>query len=89
MLGAELLQTALAPGGAKQRIEFAGGKSFTEVELNAAVAEQVREISEHGSSPARGDDTAYYLGAYYRKRGFAKAQVDYEIRGGQAAAQDQ
>lgn len=80
LLGAELLQTALAPT-AKQRVEFTGGNSFTEVELAAAVAEQIREIQEHGLAPARGDDTAYYLGAFYRKRGFASAQVDYEIRG--------
>ena len=80
LLGAELLQTALAPS-AKQRVDFIGGKSFTEVELTAAVAEQIREFTESGLTPARGDDTAYYLGAFYRKKGFASAHVEYEIRG--------
>ena len=80
LLGAELLQTALAPG-VKQRVEFVGGKSFTEEELTAAVAEQIREFTESGLTPARGDDTAYYLGAFYRKKGFANAHVEYAIRG--------
>ena len=84
LLGAELLQTALAPA-AKQRVEFIGAKSFTEVELTAAVAGQIREIDDHGLTPARGDDTAFYLGAFYRKNGFAIAQVDYEIRGAKVA----
>lgn len=80
LLGAELLQTALAPT-AKQHIEFTGAKSFTEPELTAAVAEQIRELQEYPLTPARADDSAYYLGAFYRKKGFASAQVDYEIRG--------
>ncbi len=80
LLGAELLQTVLATG-AKQRVEFSGGKSFSEEELTAAVAEQIREFTESGLTPARGDDTAYYLGAFYRKKGFASAHVEYEIRG--------
>ena len=84
LIGAEFLQTALAPT-AKQRVEFIGAKSFTDVELTAAVAEQIREINENGLTPARADDTAYYLGAFYRKKGFASVEVDCEIRGGKAA----
>ncbi len=80
MMGAELLQTALTPS-AKQRVEFAGAKSFTEAELTAAVAEQIREFTESGLTPARGDDTAFYLGTFYRKKGFATAHAEYEIRG--------
>ncbi len=83
LLGAELLQTALAPA-AQKRVEFEGAKSFTEEELLAAVAEQIREIAESGMTPARADDTAFYLGAFYRKKGFANAQVEYAIRGGKA-----
>ena len=56
LLGAELLQTAIAPT-AKQRVEFIGAKSFTEVELTTAVAEQIREINDHGLTPARGADS--------------------------------
>ena len=81
LLGAELLQAALAPA-VKQQVEFIGGKSFSDEELKAAVAEQIREIADRGLTPAHGDDTAFYLGAFYRKQGFASAQVDYEIRGG-------
>ncbi len=80
LLGAELLQTALAPA-VKQRVEFVGAKSFNEAELNAAIAEQIREVTDGGVTPARADDMAFYLGAFYRKKGFADAQVDYEIRG--------
>ena len=83
LAGAELLQTALAPA-VKRHVEFVGGKSFTEDEMNAAIAEQIREIAESGLTPARADDTAFYLGAFYRKKGFASAHVDYEIRGDKA-----
>ena len=79
-LGAELLHTVLS-STAKKRAEFRGAKTFTEEELTAAVAEQLRELNDHPLTPARADDTAYFLGSFYRKAGFASARVDYEIRG--------
>jgi outer membrane protein assembly factor BamA len=63
-------------------VAFVGAKSLTEDELRTAIAAQIQEIAEGGVTAARADDTAYYLGAFYRKKGFASARVDYEIRGG-------
>ncbi|MEA3210065.1 MAG: outer membrane protein insertion porin family [Chthoniobacter sp.] len=79
-LGVGAVQAALA-AKARDFIELRGNTSFSEEELVAAVAEQLREIQEQGMTPARADDAAFYVGAFYRKKGFAKATVDHEIRG--------
>jgi outer membrane protein assembly factor BamA len=81
MLGADLVKTALS-AKARDVIALSGNTAFTADELLAAIGEQVREIQEQGLTPARADDAAYYVGAFYRKRGFSKATVDHEIRGG-------
>lgn len=65
----------------RQFVEFSGNTSFPEQTLIQAVSEQVREITEGGLTPARADDTAFYVGAYYRKLGYAQVTVDYEIQG--------
>ncbi len=80
LAGADLIVGTLADK-AKDRIEFFGAKSFKEDELRAPIAGQLAEIAAEGLTPPRADDTAYYLGAFYRKSGFAKAEVNYEIRG--------
>ena len=80
MMGADLLMTALTPA-AEERVEFSGASAFKKEELMAAIAEEVREFVERGLTPARADDTAYYLGSFYRKKGFAKVAVAYEIHG--------
>jgi outer membrane protein assembly complex protein YaeT len=67
---------------ARNKVEFTGQQSFTEAELRAPLAEEIRDVIEHGVTPARGDDLAFYVGSFYRKAGFSKAQVEYEIRGG-------
>jgi len=41
----------------------------------------LREIRERGLTKPRADDTAYYLARFYRSRGFAEAEVEYEIHG--------
>jgi outer membrane protein insertion porin family len=75
-LVAETLQAQI-----KDRVDFTGQQAFTEAELMAPLAEEVRDIIEHGVSPARADDLAFYVGSFYRKAGFSKVTVDYEIRG--------
>ena len=81
LAGADLIVGTLADK-AKDRIEFIGATSFKDDELRAPISGQLQEIAAQGLTPPRADDTAYYLGAFYRKSGFAKAEVSYEIRGG-------
>jgi outer membrane protein insertion porin family len=62
-------------------IDIVGNTSFQEPELLAAVSQQAQEVKEKGLTPARGDDAAYYIGAFYRKNGYARVETEYEIRG--------
>ena len=80
VLGADLVKTTLS-ARASDFVEIHGNTSFSQDELLAAIGEQVREIQSQGLTPARADDAAFYVGAFYRKRGFAKAATEYEIRG--------
>ena len=66
---------------ANNKLDFTGNKTFTADQLRAPVSEQIRELHEKGLTPARADDTAYYVGAFYRKAGFSQVAVEYEIRG--------
>jgi len=78
--GAGLLaETVQAQVGSK--IEITGGQAFTEKEIRDAQAEEIRDIMEKGVTPARADDLAFYIGSFYRKAGFSKVVVDYEIHG--------
>jgi outer membrane protein assembly factor BamA len=80
LLGADLVKTTLS-AKATDFVEIRGNTSYSQAELLAAIGEQVREIQAQGLTPARADDAAFYVGAFYRKRGFAKATTEYEIRG--------
>lgn len=80
LLGLGLVGGSLGPRHSDV-IEITGNTSFTDEQLYAAIGEQLREIHESGITPARADDTAFYIGAFYRKNGFASVDTDYEIRG--------
>ncbi len=67
------------------RVDFVGQKTLGEPEIRAAIAEQIQEIESKGVTPARADDAAYYVGAFYRKSGFTKAETSYSIRGDRVA----
>src|SRR5829696_4130557 len=71
----------IATNGASDNVRFSGNTTFTEEQLRAAISEQLREIREKGLTPARADDTAFYIGSYYRKAGFSKVDVSFDIRG--------
>ena len=66
---------------ANNKLDFTGHKTFTAAQLRAPIAEQIRELQEKGITPVRADDTAFYIGAFYRKNGFSQAVVEYQIRG--------
>jgi len=73
---AETVQNA-----ATNKIEITGEQAFTEQEIRAPQAEEIRDIMEKGVTPAKADDLAFYIGSFYRKAGYSKVAVDYEIHG--------
>ncbi len=80
LAGADLVVGSLKDA-ANNKVDFAGNQTFTADELRAPIAEQIRELQEKGLTPVRADDTAFYLGSFYRKSGFSQATVEYQIRG--------
>jgi hypothetical protein len=62
-------------------IDFRGEQSFKEKDLRTALKDQISTIEQYGLSPARGDDVAFFLQLFYRKHGYAKAEVHYTIKG--------
>src|SRR5438132_1877819 len=63
-------------------IEFRGQQAFKEKELRVALKEEITTIEDFGLSPARADDLAFFLEVFYRKHGYAKVDVHYEIESG-------
>ncbi len=63
------------------KLKLAGIRAFTEEEVRAAVSQHVAELDEKGVSPTRADDVAYYVGAFYRKAGFARVETTFRITG--------
>ena len=80
LAGADLVSGTLKDA-ANNKLDFTGNKTFTAEQLRAPIAEQIRELQEKGVTPVRADDTAFYVGAFYRKNGFSQAAVEYQIRG--------
>ncbi|MEY2485603.1 MAG: outer membrane protein insertion porin family [Verrucomicrobiota bacterium] len=62
-------------------IEFRGLTVFKEKDVRTALKEQITTIDDYGLSPARGDDVAFFLELFYRKHGYAKVDVHYNIDG--------
>ena len=62
-------------------IDFRGETAFGEKDLRTALKEQITTIDQYGLSAARADDVAFFLELFYRKHGYAKADVHYAIDG--------
>lgn len=76
------LALATSPAlAARVQIQFPGAKAFSQEQLFVPISEQITEIETKGLTPARADDAAFFLAAYYRKQGYSRADVKYEIRG--------
>ena len=60
-------------------LQITGARSFSEAQIRTAIAEQLAAIQESGLSPALADDTAFFLGVFYRRNGFAQAEVKWTI----------
>jgi outer membrane protein assembly complex protein YaeT len=68
-------------------VEFVGARGIPEKELRTAIGEQIQDIDAKGLTTARADDAAYFLGMYYRKQGYARVDVKYEVRGARLVLQ--
>ncbi len=62
-------------------VEFSGAVEVDAARLRQAVGEQIQEIESRGLTPARADDAAFFLASFYRKQGYPKVVVNYELRG--------
>ncbi len=63
-------------------IEFRGEQAFSDKDLRIGLKEEITTIEDFGLSPARADDLAFFLEVFYRKRGYAKVDVQYVIESG-------
>ncbi len=63
-------------------VRIVGNQAFDEKLLRSQLKEQLSFIAQHGLTSARADDAAFFLELYYRKHGYAKAQVSYRIESG-------
>ena len=62
-------------------IEFTGERAFSEKVLRSQVKEQLATIDQYGLNPARADDLAFFVEVFYRKHGYSKVSVHYQIQG--------
>jgi outer membrane protein insertion porin family len=69
------------PESVAGRVIFVGNTKFTAKELSAAVADPLSQIQQQGLTLPLADDTAYYLGLFYRRHGYPAVDVRYKIRG--------
>jgi outer membrane protein insertion porin family len=77
----EPIKKNAAPPQAASRVRYVGNAHFTEKELSAAVADPLAAIQQQGLSLPLADDTAYYLGVFYRRHGYPSVDVKYKIHG--------
>ncbi len=70
------------PGHGQVRLRLTGNAHFTEEQIRNAITDSLASIDESGLSPALADDTAFFLGVFYRKNGFSQAEVKWDIAPG-------
>ena len=66
---------------AQVSVQFIGARAFGERDLRAAIQDQISDLGQRGLTRARADDLAFFVASYYRTRGYARAEVTYQIRG--------
>jgi outer membrane protein insertion porin family len=77
----EPISSSTPPPSAAARIRFVGNTKFSDRELSAALTDTLAAIQRRGLSLPLADDTAYYLGVFYRRHGFPAVDVKYKIQG--------
>lgn len=73
--------TIPSPANAQVKIVFNGVTKFRESELRKELDDQIQTIRESGLNSAAADDTAFFLGIFYHKRGYPQADVKWAING--------
>jgi outer membrane protein insertion porin family len=76
----ELISNNAPPPNAAARVRFVGNTKFSNRELSTAIADTLAGIQQQGLTLPLADDTAYYLGVFYRRHGYPKVDVRYKIR---------
>ena len=61
------------------RVVLEGNRHFSAEQIRAALADQLLAIEQSGLSPALADDSAFFLGVFYRKNGYSQAAVQGTI----------
>jgi outer membrane protein insertion porin family len=69
------------PPEAASLVRFVGNRSFGETDLRNALADPLQQIRSQGLSVPLADDTAFYLGVFYRRHGYPLVDVRYRIYG--------
>ena len=58
-----------------------GANAFNANQIRTALADQLGAIEQSGLSSALADDTAFFLGVFYRQHGYSQAEVKWTIEG--------
>ena len=69
----------LPPKTSRVQLIVEGAQAFSEAEIRGALADSLEGLEQSGLSPALADDTAFFLGLFYRKQGFTQANVQWRI----------
>src|SRR6202022_3431364 len=77
----ESIKSNAPPPQAASRVRFVGNTKFSDKELSLAVADPLAAIQQQGLSQPLADDTAYYIGVFYRRHGYPSVDVKYRIQG--------
>jgi outer membrane protein insertion porin family len=77
----ESIKNNAPPPQAASRVRFVGNAKFSDKELSLAVADPLAAIQQQGISQPLADDTAYYIGVFYRRQGYPSVDVKYKIQG--------
>lgn len=64
-------------------VVISGNVAYDDKALRLQLKEQLTFIAQNGLTTARADDAAFFLGLFYKKHGYAKVNVSYNISGNQ------
>jgi outer membrane protein insertion porin family len=76
----EPINSNVPPPSAAARIRFVGNTKFSNRDLSAAIADPLAGIQRGGLTLPLADDTAYYIGLFYRRHGYPEVDVKYKIQ---------
>lgn len=71
-----------AAGNGPSNLDIRGIDPSLAAAAKKAIADEVRLIESEGATMARADDAAYFLQLWLLRQGYAEAQVDWQLPGG-------